>query len=346
MFPISFNDKVNKLTSLINAGIPSYIPSVWLSIVQHVMSCFEKIRLRPQNDKWLISGNSEKFRRKVLGYVVGGAPIPFVLPAFPMKSKNRIKKTIGPLPDMAEWISLKHLANFCREIRKIYAPGVKILIFGDGRLYGKILKYDDSEITEYERVFKDMLSRLPEEIHDQLLYAGIDDYFERDMGYDKIRSYVYSLYDVTMEEVDNAIRTNENINNVYKGFARYLDEDLEGDIPKDISRTKRKQITKDFARKLLRGNMVYSLVIKDIFPHHLRLSIHPHNNEDKVGVSLLENQRFSAGTPWHRVAAKKKDGHWYFMRRIDAEAMNYKLKGQFNGEGTANRENWPHYVEE
>ncbi|HEY6793112.1 MAG TPA: L-tyrosine/L-tryptophan isonitrile synthase family protein [Kineosporiaceae bacterium] len=55
-------------------------------------------------------------RTKVEQFLSEGEPLHFVLPAFPAKSANR-SKTLGPLPDLAERLSLEFLQRLCDHLR-------------------------------------------------------------------------------------------------------------------------------------------------------------------------------------------------------------------------------------
>lgn len=90
------------------------------------------------------------------------------LPAFPCKSPNKVKKTLGILPDMGEEVcfsfhfhtvkqenfkkcyfqlALGRLNRFCERVNSFYKPGCTILVMSDGR--GVFLNYILNKTKQY-----------------------------------------------------------------------------------------------------------------------------------------------------------------------------------------------------
>jgi hypothetical protein len=82
--------------------------------------------------EWL--GRSS-FTPRVQTHVTANRAIPMVLPAFPMKSNNRMDKVLGALPDLGEELGLARLVNLCRDIKAVYPPGAIVVIVTDGICY-------------------------------------------------------------------------------------------------------------------------------------------------------------------------------------------------------------------
>ncbi|HYY99575.1 MAG TPA: L-tyrosine/L-tryptophan isonitrile synthase family protein, partial [Pyrinomonadaceae bacterium] len=96
---------------------------------------------------------------KVRRFVVNGEPVHMLLPAFPAKSPNT-SKVLGRLPDMAEELALGFLEGVCGEIKEFYAPGARVTICSDGRVFSDLVGVADSDVTEYGREVGSMLGRL------------------------------------------------------------------------------------------------------------------------------------------------------------------------------------------
>ena len=75
------------------------------------------------------------FTPRVQTHVAANRAIPMVLPAFPMKSNNRMDKVLGPLPDLGEELGLARLVNLCRDIKAVYPPGAVVVMVTDGICY-------------------------------------------------------------------------------------------------------------------------------------------------------------------------------------------------------------------
>lgn len=85
---------------------------------------------------------------KVEFFIKNEQPIHFILPAFPAKSPNP-QKVLGTLPDMGEQISLQFLQSLCSQIREIYAPGARLTICSDGRVFSELVGVKDENVTAY-----------------------------------------------------------------------------------------------------------------------------------------------------------------------------------------------------
>ena len=92
----------------------------------------------PAGEGWL---GRASFTPRVQQHIITNKIIPMVLPAFPMKSNNRMDKVLGALPDLGEELGLARLANLCSDIKAVYPPGALVVIVTDG------LCYNGKEIT-------------------------------------------------------------------------------------------------------------------------------------------------------------------------------------------------------
>ncbi|GAB3638680.1 hypothetical protein GCM10027422_42700 [Hymenobacter arcticus] len=86
-------------------------------------------------------------------YISQGQPIHLILPAFPAKSPNP-HKVLGKLPDLGEEIALTFLQSLCNDIRQVYAPGARISICADGRVFADLVQVSDAEVSAYNEVLK------------------------------------------------------------------------------------------------------------------------------------------------------------------------------------------------
>src|SRR5690242_379400 len=71
---------------------------------------------------------------RVRAFVAAGQPVHLILPAFPAKSPNP-RNVLGTLPDMAERLALESLQRLCDRVRQVYAPGARLTICSDGRVF-------------------------------------------------------------------------------------------------------------------------------------------------------------------------------------------------------------------
>lgn len=76
---------------------------------------------------------------------------------------------------------------------------------------------------------------------------------------------------------------------LYRGFSRFMTEDLRlNRHTKHLSRCKLKKLAARVSFEMLQRNEAYSNLVELFFPHHVRLSIHAHDNAGpKFGIRLL-----------------------------------------------------------
>lgn len=78
----------------------------------------------------------------------------------------------------------------------------------------------------------------------------------------------------------------------------------------------------------MKSNDAYGRLVECVFPHHIRLSIHPHTNVEKIGITMVPmayDADFQWGTPWHNCALRRKSGKWELIRKNMAEQRQYRL---------------------
>lgn len=110
----------------------------FLVVVNQFLASFEALRYSPVNDLYY-TGGEFKLRLVLLSFVVRGATIQMVLPAFPCKSPNAVSKVLGKLPDRGEELALLRLEAFCQEVSSYYPPGCEVVIMTDGKVFADLI---------------------------------------------------------------------------------------------------------------------------------------------------------------------------------------------------------------
>lgn len=268
---------------------------------------------------------------KIIRSILADEPISFVLPAFPGKSPNP-SKVLGVLPDMAERCSLIFLNDMCKSIQKIYAPGARILICSDGRVFSDIIGMKEADITAYQREIDAMITRLQltnlSTFHLDQLYGGDD--------FDGMRQDLLEVFgkpiSLLKEKVrrgasDHGSREDREANRMYSGITKFLYEDA---LFPGQSKSK-SEIQKDAkvrAYGVIQRSNAWSGLIAREFPEHVRLSIHPQTCGDiKLGIRLSAESRI---TPWHGVALDI-GGDITLVKRHEAEKLAARLVSDEHG---------------
>lgn len=263
---------------------------------------------------------------KIISAVKQNEPVTFILPAFPGKSPNP-EKVLGPLPDYAERLSLHFLGTLCQRIKKIYTPGIKIVLCSDGRVFSDVVGMEEGNVTAYQLELEKLIK--------EMSFADISlfnlDYFYKNLHFVQMRDELMKRYGQSLEvlklKIHNGAKPSaspdeQEANRMYSGITRFLFEDaMHAGQTKSRSAIQKESRSK--AYEVIRRSNAWSMLIAERFPEAVRLSIHPQTcGAKKLGIRLIGNESWM--TPWHGVAVKSKKGY-VLLKRSEAEALGAKL---------------------
>ncbi len=255
---------------------------------------------------------------RVEGFIAEGRPIEFILPAFPGKSPN-LAKVLGDMPDMAELLSLSFLDSLCQQIQALYAPGTRIIICSDGRVFADLVRIPDSAITSYQDELRLMMRRLGA---DSLDFHGLDDEYPG-MDFDQMRHKLVEAHGEPIEALREEILAGGEPLSLYRGITRFLLEDATG-VTSTHSRTALQKECRIRAYGVIQRSKAWGALIARKYPRSVRLSIHPQPcASPKLGIHLMETAD-NWLTPWHGTAVKI-NGRFVLMRRRQAEELGAQL---------------------
>ncbi|KAL8408524.1 hypothetical protein RB594_007092 [Gaeumannomyces avenae] len=293
------------------------LPPQASATTEKIVDLFDStLRYVVDEDKWMVSGR-DYFRERVDDFVRRGARVEFCLPAFPCKSSN-LDKVSGVLPDRGEQLALENLHSFVEAIEGVYKPGAKLWIVSDGHVFSDCIGVDDEVVDRYNAE----IIRLNTEIGrrrrgaDRVGFMSLVDIF--DLGHStpevtlalslrlpiletQIATKRTSPAELSRRMLLEAGRSNDSLLRariesgehsalkLYRGFSRFMAEDLcHNRYTSHLSRSKLKKLATRVSFEMLQRNEAYSNLVELIFPHHVRLSIHAHNNAGpKFGIRLL-----------------------------------------------------------
>ena len=263
---------------------------------------------------------------KILSTVKKNEPITFVLPGFPGKSPNP-EKVLGFLPDYAERLALYFLENLCVQIKKFYAPGIRIILCSDGRVFSDVVGMKEENVTAYQIA----LDLLIKEMKLEDIRTFNLDHFYKGPSYDEMRDALMKSYGQTLALLKHKVREGAKIsagsdekeaNQMFRGITRFLFEDAiyPGQTK---SRTAIQKEARSNAYEVIRRSNAWTALIAQYFPNAVRLSIHPQDcGSKKLGIRLIGSEVWM--TPWHGVAVETKTG-FVLLKRSEAEAMGAEL---------------------
>lgn len=266
--------------------------------------------------------------QKVMSAIIKNQPIEFALPAFPGKSPNP-EKVLGPLPDMAERYSLKFLNDLCESIKRLYAPGARIILCSDGRVFSDAVGMHEEDVTNYQLEISKIIG---EENLTCLSTFNLDDMFQK-ADFETMRSHLMGTYGESQEALRASILRGSNkmcgsdedseTHRLYCGITRFLVED--SNFPgQQKSRTAVQKECKIRALEVIRRSRAWAELIVEKFPSAVRLSIHPQScGSKKLGIRLMEPDNWM--TPWHGVATQL-NGHFILLKNAKAKSLGAKLE--------------------
>jgi pyoverdine/dityrosine biosynthesis protein Dit1 len=255
---------------------------------------------------------------RVRSFIERGEPVHFILPAFPAKSPNQ-QKVLGTLPDMAERVALNFLQSFCEQVEHFYAPGARLTICSDGRVFSDLVGVKDEDVTSYKRELAAMVAEIGGTEID--LY-DLDDVFT-DTSFDEMRQQLSGQYATPLEQLREQLLSDPAGQGLFNGLHRFLFEDQVVLRPQE-SRNKVRDSTKELAYKVIQRSNAWSQLIAGRFPQAIRLSIHPQPcHSSKIGMHMLRT-RDSWITPWHGVVVDTGE-ELILVKRSEAERMEASL---------------------
>ncbi len=271
--------------------------------------------------------------KNILAAVRKNEAITFILPAFPGKSPNP-EKVLGTLPDFAERLALNFLGTLCERIKKIYRPGIKIILCSDGRVFSDVIGIKESDITAYQVE----ISRLIKEMGLTDISTFNLDHFYKDIHFVQMRDELMKNFGQSLDFLklkvrnganDSASPAEQEANRMYSGITRFLFEDaMHAGQTKSRSAVQKEARAK--AYEVIRRSNAWSKLIFEHFPGAVRLSIHPQTcGSQKLGIRLVGDESWM--TPWHGVAVESKNGY-VLLKRSEAEALGANLVYSSNGQ--------------
>ncbi|KAJ5788030.1 hypothetical protein N7457_003020 [Penicillium paradoxum] len=293
--------------------------------------------------EWL--GRSS-FTPRVQTHIAVNRVIPMVLPAFPMKSNNRMDKVLGPLPDLGDELGLARLANLCRDIKAVYRPGAIVVIVTDGICYNDLTGISDEEVWDYGNRLR--------KIAVEKGYACIQ--FHRIMnmlglytGAQISKAEYVRLCDLSRTElhrrcgrpgfdVDRFLKSDEDYLRTYNGYDKFMKVDLKfSPVTKDCTGPKQyKKRIKTIAKKMIVRGVEYAELVRQIYPDSLRLSIHPSSGQTKLSCPLIPQANSFSMSPWHCSVAVRANGAF-----ITAHKASHREKFDL-----VNRDGHPYFFRE
>ena len=175
-------------------------------------------------------------------------------------------------------------------------------VWNYGHTLRQLTKTKSYTHIEFARL-KDLLgiSSLRDEA-DEMAYAAVAPSIRLAL----MQRYGSSNWDSVTNE--SYVNNDENKRLTYCGYLKFLALDLAKTYPIGESRTKSafKRGVEVIAKSMLRRGEAFARAVRENYPDHVRLSIHPSTGEDKISINVLPIREVV--TPWHSTIAIMVDG--------------------------------------
>lgn len=180
--------------------------------------------------------------------------------------------------------------------------------------------------------------------YNSIEFARLKDLFDIDIGGDELDDMSYaaaaSLIRLRLmskygsighdrEQTESAVKEDPNKHLTYRGYLKFLELDLASTYPVGPDRTKSrfKRGVEKIAKCMLKRGDAFAKAVRERFPNHVRLSIHPSTGEDKISINILPVPETL--TPWHNAVGFKVDGtvlsgHRSFFENMDDMELIYE----------------------
>ncbi|KAL1389702.1 Pyoverdine/dityrosine biosynthesis protein-domain-containing protein [Phyllosticta capitalensis] len=323
-----------------------------------------KLRNIAPNDQWYNAGRSH-FEERILDFVARGLPIELCLPAFPCKSPNP-EKTSGAYPDRAEFLALSTLRDFTRAVADVYKPGATLLIVSDGHVFSDLLGVRDENVDMYGEALKQMHRRASAAGEDfsSIQFTSLTEIFfgNKDVNASFNPEWIESMQlehpvestisdeaelcrklMMTVGQIDESALVemiaakDVSTLKLYRGLLKFMSDDLAHNKSfASKGSNQRKRIISRVAKVMIIRNYAYSNLVELLFPSHIRLSIHAHDNSGpkfairlfpKHSVRVVEDldscgaqvslDEYHTPTAWHNC-----------LVYVDGEAAPYLVKAR------------------
>lgn len=281
-----------------------------------VLNVFEPFRMAPTPLDQYETVGRKILQDKIETFTRLNKPIEFIMLGYPFKSSNERDKVIGKLPDLAEEISLKNFSLFNEKVKEVYKPGVTINIASDGYAFNDMLGIEDRTVQDYLCTTKEMARDASAPMN----FYKLSDFYSSDLATSREKLLVD--FGITDEELERKILMDADVNFLYRGMIRFMNEELA--VKEYPTKSQLQKAAKKLVRNMMLRNEAYSNLVKKEFSDHIRLSMHPSiNNGAKYSFQLIPGKH-AFRSPWH-TAVHVKDGEYITVHKKEAEEQGLKL---------------------
>jgi pyoverdine/dityrosine biosynthesis protein Dit1 len=284
-------------------------------ITHTILQIFDNYRMAPiAIDEYEATGKTA-LANQIEKFTSSQQPISFAMLGLPFKSTNSRDKVLGELPDLGEELTIKNFEDFNNHVKSAYAPGVSIVVASDGYMFNDILGVSNQVV----KLYKDITQGFKQNNTVDIIDVN-DFYVSRDA--DVNREKIVQQFGFTWEKLEQEMLFNADVNMLYKGMIRFMEEELAN--RNFESNSQRHKTAKKLAREMMLRNEAYNQLVRHEMADHIRLTMHQSvNNGYKYSFKLIPGQN-TQHSPWHS-AVVIRGNEAMTMHRVEAEKAGYSL---------------------
>lgn len=189
----------------------------------------------------------------------------------------------------------------------IHPAGCQLTIVSDGRVFADIIGVPDPVVNSYHTELRSMLGP-------HIGVQRLDDFISGSP--DTIREQLVQQYSQPLPELHQRLKAEPDLLQHYLGLVRFMHEDRIWNAEQSKSSIQRE--CKQIALQMLQRAEAYSALIRERFPDHVRLTIHPTSNVEKFSINIISGVD-NWGTPWHNTVFQRADGTYALIKRREAD---------------------------
>ncbi|GAB7336005.1 hypothetical protein MBLNU13_g08832t1 [Cladosporium sp. NU13] len=237
-----------------------------------------------------------RFLPHVYHHISRSTPVQLTIPAFPCKSLNRENKVLGHLPDLGEELALRRLNTIAESVKEVYEFGAIVNIASDGVLFNDVLGISDQHCWAYgaelEAIIKEQkLENVRFRPCMSVLGFIYDDGLTEKVFLDTAlicREKLETRSAPTEQHLTALIKSDKDTMLTYCGMVKFLQSEMETSATlKELGSSAKIRLYKKTAKMMMRRSEAFTGAIRALFPHHVRLSMHPSSGASKLSVALI-----------------------------------------------------------
>ena len=302
------------------------MPSLELQIIDILENKLFVIRSPSHGDLYHAQGR-DLLLQQLQHAIQHHRPIQLLVPGFPCKSPN-LNKVAGKLPDAGELYALEYLNSVCREISLIYSPGCELRLWSDGRIFADLIGVPREDITRYESLLRSYAHTMT-----HISWDNLDQYIRDE---DRVSDDLVHNYGTKTFDVDHWLTKSDNNRQQFLHMTSFMRDDLTHTKRiEHLALHEQEHEINSIVRVMIQRNDALTNLLKQHYPHHIRLSVHQHsNNGDKFTIHLLPTLEQPTDsllpTPWHHVPVIDLDGTLRLIPHQQIDLQSQHLPLSFN----------------